>query len=184
MVMKDGTRKIASYSIILLLFAWQNAMATKVYQWTDEEGITHFSDVPPAGIENTDTREIDFVDYAENVPSDDEYSIINQLERMTEWRRQASEDRMARKQLQMEEQRLADERQSYRFNLPSSSSVVYPAASSYLYPYSYYPGRFSYYKKRSFRGFSAGFHDRGFSAGFGHRSPPRKLRHYKAGPGF
>ena len=183
MLMKTQVWKVVPFLTILVLVAGQDAMAARVYQWTDEEGVTHFSDVPPANVENLDTREIDFVDYAENGTAADEFSIINQLERMTEWRRQTAEERLAKKQLQLEEQRVADERESSRFNVPSSSSVIYPS-TSYISPYNYYPERFSYHKRRSFRGFSIGFQGGGFNTGFTHHSPSRKLHHYKAGPGF
>lgn len=177
--------KILSVLLSLTLFAWQHAGATTVYQWTDEEGVVHFSDVPPLDVDSRETQEIDFVDYVDNRETADEYSIINQLERMTEWRKQLSEERMAKKQLQLEEQRLAEERQSYRYN-PGTTSAVYPS-SSYIYPYAGYTGGFSHYKKRRFQrfpGFHGGFRRGGFSGGFKSHTPNFKLRRYKAGSGF
>lgn len=187
--MKNRFSKIVPALLPIALFAWQDAVATTVYQWTDEEGMVHFSDVPPADVDKLDTREIDFAEYAEYDAADDEYSVINQLERMTEWRRQISEERMARKQLQLEEQRMAEEQNNYRFNT-ASRSVVYPS-TSHIFPYSPHAGHFSHHKKRRFHGFSrhhggfsAGFNKGGFNKGFRHSTPNFKLRNYKAGPGL
>jgi hypothetical protein len=123
-------------------FFGQQAMAAKIYQWTDEEGVVHFSDSPPHTGITREIREMEFVTYAEEGKDTDEYSIINQLERMAEWRRQTEEERLARKQLQLEEKRLAQERNSYRLNAGLNTRIYYPITY-----YSPYPGYFGGYNK-------------------------------------
>ena len=91
------------------MFFNQNVTAAKVYQWTDADGVVHFSDVPPADSAVTATREILFDDFAENGSNQEKYSIIDQANVMAAWRRQLTEDRLAVKRLQLEEQHLAQE---------------------------------------------------------------------------
>lgn len=131
------------FIISLIFFANQNAMAGKVYQWTDGEGVVHFSDMPPSDSTPVEVQEIDLVSYAGNDTDPDEYSIINQLERMSERRRQNTEERLAIKRLQLEEQRLAQEMENRRYDVISSTPRYAPFTYSYVYsrPYNYYPRR-------------------------------------------
>jgi hypothetical protein len=46
----------------------QDVMAAKIYQWTDEEGVVQFSDVPPGDNTSTEIHEINFNSYAANIP--------------------------------------------------------------------------------------------------------------------
>jgi hypothetical protein len=123
--------------LTMLLLASQDVMATKVFQWTDEEGVVHFSDTPPAGNQSPEVEELNFVDYTDEETVTDEYSIVNQLERMTEWRRQTTEERLAKKKLELEEKRLAQEqeRDAYQLNSVSPREYYQPA---YYYPYPMY----------------------------------------------
>ena len=176
--------KISRTTCLMLaaaLFASQNAMAAKIYQWTDEEGIVHFSDTPPNGNNALEIQEMEYATYAMEDSDPDEYSIINQLERMTEWRRQSEEERLARKQLQLEEQRLAQERNSYRYNAGVSTQAYYP--STYYYPYT---GQFGGYNKWHINRwpghhFDKGKRSHGDSTA---KSSNFKLERYKAGSGF
>ena len=139
--------------LAMALLASQQAMAQKVYQWTDAEGVVHYSDTPPPGDAAPVVNEIVLFDYPGNDADSDEYSIVNQLERMTAWRRQAEEDQRAWKQLELEEERLAQERQSYQPVAEVSTDTYDPA---FYYPYTYYPrvyhypyaGNFPRYMKR------------------------------------
>ena len=74
--------------IFLTFLVNQNAIAGKVYQWTDEEGLMHFSDIAPVDQTPVEIQEIDLVSYTESDAYTDEYSIVNQLDRMSERRRQ------------------------------------------------------------------------------------------------
>ena len=124
--------------LTLALLASQQAMALKVYQWTDEEGVVHYSDTPPPGEAPSAINEIEMVNMTGNGAASDEYSIVNQLERMIAWRRQAEEDQRAWKQLELEEERLALEREASR----QAAAVI---STDTYYPYSYYPRAYSYY---------------------------------------
>lgn len=165
----------------MVLLVSQDAMAAKIYQWTDEEGVVHFSDVPPSDNASIEIQEINFVNYAANESNPDEYSIVNQLERMSEWRRRTEEERLARKQLQLEEKRLAQEMNSYRLIDPPSTRVYYP--SVYYYPN---PGYFSGYGN----GYGHPMPGHHFGSGNGNHgnstggSPQYKLHQYKVGSRF
>src|SRR3972149_3225630 len=178
--MNIGNIQITYLILGMALLASQDAMAAKIYQWTDEEGVVQYSDVPPGDNTSTEIKEINFNSYAANDIDPDEYSIVNQLERMAEWRRQTEEERLARKQLQLEEQRLAQERNSYRLINPYSTRAYYP--STYYYPY---PGNFGAYNK--WHGNHWGGH---FGSGHGNHgnftnSPPQYLLdQYKVGSRF
>lgn len=131
--MYNSTSRFSFLILAAALLAGQNAMATKVYQWTDNEGVVHFSDVPPKDDPSADIQEMEFVNFEDNGSDPDHYSISNQLQRMAEWRRQISEERLARKQLQLEEQRIAQERNANSYN--DDPRVNYQAA---YYPYPVY----------------------------------------------
>ena len=119
----------------MALLASQNALAGKVYQWMDEDGVVQFSDVAPENIATVDIREININVVNDTNADPDEYSIINQLDRMAERRRQSTEERLALKRLQIEEMRVAQET---RQTLVTSSSRYDPYIYSYTQPYDYY----------------------------------------------
>ena len=131
--MKSRTAQISCLTLAAALLAGQNALSATVYQWTDEAGVVHFSDTPPKGNESLEIQEMEYVTYARSDTANDEYSIMNQLERMSEWRRQTEDERMARKQFQLEEKRLAQESHANRYNnnLPSRTTYSQPV---YYYP--------------------------------------------------
>jgi len=170
MIMNFGFIHTACFMLSMALLASQGAMALTVYQWTDEEGVVHYSDTPPPAPEeaSSEVNEIEVADVPANAAAANEYSIVNQLERMTAWRRQAEEDRRAWKQLQLEEQRLDQEQQSYQPTADTSSDIYYPY--SYI-PYNYYPR--GYYRSypgtfpRHTNGRGHNFPDKDF--GLGHR---------------
>ena len=140
--MSFRNKLIPLFIISMVFLANQNAMAGKVYQWTDEEGVVHFSDIAPADQVPAEVQVIDLVSYAESDVDTDEYSIVNQLERMAERRRQNTEERLAIKKVQLEEQRLAQEMDSRQYNV-ISAPVYNPFAYTYAYsqPYIYYQRR-------------------------------------------
>ena len=119
------------------------AEAGKIYRWTDEDGIVHYSDVPPADTTLSGTQEIKLDLFDENSVDPDFYSIINQVDRMAERRRQLTEERLAIKRLQLEEKRLANEREINQLNEiisaqddGSQSLYYYPSPKYFNYPYS------------------------------------------------
>ncbi len=174
-------KRLTPLILVTALFINQDAIAAKVYQWTDEEGVVHFSDVPPSDNTATEIQEINFISYAANESDPDEYSIVNQLERMAEWRRQTEEERLARKELQLEEKRLAQERNSYQLIERPVTQVYYPSAYYYSNP-----GYFSGYG--NWRGNPMPGHHFG-SGNENHEnltdsSPQYKLNQYKVGSRF
>jgi hypothetical protein len=166
--------------LTMAMLVSQNAMALKVFQWTDEEGVVHYSDTPPQ--ENNavpDINEFEVVDYTGNNADSDKYSIINQLETMTEWRRQAEADQRAWKQLELEEERLAQEQEAAEAVAETSTDDTYylpgyfPRAYYHPYPVNY-PGntkrrghhltdnQFTIGKNGRIGKFSPGFNQPGF----------------------
>ena len=91
------------------VFISQIAAAATVYQWTDADGVVHFSDEPPADSLTNATREINFDEFADTASSLEKYSIIEQADLMAEWRRQNSEDHQALKRLELEEKHMDQE---------------------------------------------------------------------------
>jgi len=136
----------------LVFLASQNATAGKVYQWTDEEGVVHYSDVLPAGDTTiTDTREINIDIYADDNVDPDRYSVINQADRMAERRRKVTEERLAKKRLQLEEKRLALAQEQIQQNEVYSEqgryqSVYYP---TYQQPYYFYQPRLAHHQRNA-----------------------------------
>lgn len=180
-MMKSRMNTICSLFLTVILLNAGPAMAAKIYQWTDDEGVVHFSDTPPATGAPADIQEIEYMTFASEHVDSDEYSIINQLERMAEWRRQTEEERLAQRQLQLEEKRLAREQNSYRLNAGVSTSSYYPA--TYYYPP--YGGYFGGYNKGHGHFWPGHFPGKNFG-GHGNNnannSSNTKLDHYKAGP--
>ena len=120
------------------LYISQNVVAATVYQWTDADGIVHFSDAPPADAAVTTTREILLDDFTENVSSPEKYSIIDQADIMAAWRQQLTEDRLAVKRMQLEERNLAQELELNRLQAEQQLdgySESYPHYFVYPQPY-------------------------------------------------
>ncbi len=132
-------------SMILILATVVPATAATVYQWTDAEGVVHFSDVPPADQTITEAQELEYPVYAETIANPEDYSIINQLETMTEWRRQITEERLAQRELELEAKRIANEKHANRYNVIEQGlyyrpqQVYYPSYPVY-YPYPHHGG--------------------------------------------
>ena len=148
MIMNNSISRTACLMLVLALLASPEAMAVKVYQWTDEEGVVQFSDTPPQNDAAGDLSESELVNYDGENADSDKYSIVNQLEQMTAWRRQAEEDRRAWKQLQLEEERLAQERQSYQASADAGTNTYYlPAYYPRVYSFPY-PVNFPQHTKR------------------------------------
>ena len=157
--------------ISLTFLVNQNAIAGKVYQWTDEEGLMHFSDIAPVDQTPVEIQEIDLVSYTESDAYTDEYSIVNQLDRMSERRRQNTEERLAIKRLQLEEQRLAQEKESRRYDVISTSQYI-PFTYSYAYSQPYYYRRRTFYNQPGYISYPS------IRAHQGRFHQPQSNRHY------
>ncbi len=107
--MRSRNRIISLLVLILGSLGYQSILAGTVYQWTDEAGNINFSDVPPADSVATETHEFVIEQAPDSNVDYEQYSIINQVEIMAEWRRQLTDERLAKKQLYLEEKRLEHE---------------------------------------------------------------------------
>ena len=104
--MQATTRTILG--ILLLLPAVATAGA--VYTWTDDDGVTHFSETPPEDV-TIETRriEIDTPPAVQSPVTDDHFSVINQAQRMQQSRRENERARTERLQAEAEARRAAAE---------------------------------------------------------------------------
>ena len=112
-------------------------MAATVYQWTDEDGNINFSDVPPADSTVTETHEFIIKQAAVNNVDYEQYSIINQAELMAEWRRELVDERLAKKQLYLEEKRLRHELELSEREQDYADGYGYGSRVYYDNPYQY-----------------------------------------------
>ena len=89
------------------------AAATKVYRWVDENGVTHFSQMPPGllvtGVSQQTLRDTRPSDYD---PEQDIYGIEAHAERMQQLRDERKEKRQAR--LEREREALKQQAVQYR----------------------------------------------------------------------
>jgi len=83
-----------------------------VYTWVDEQGVTHFSDAPPAWAKgnDSDTTEVDTIAMPQGFPAavdpeEDYFSITNQWKRMQEELLERERLALQREQLEIERNR-------------------------------------------------------------------------------
>ncbi len=88
----------------ILLLAPTAPAAGPVYQWTDAEGVTHFSEVPPV-IAGPEVTRFELEPPPPASMADDYYSVINQARRMEQRRLQAADLRIRQLQAQAEADR-------------------------------------------------------------------------------
>jgi len=73
---------ILTVGTLLLLSAWATgANASEIYQWTDEDGVVHFSDTTPENGAVVITLRVQGENPPDYDPLEDPYSIRNQAER-------------------------------------------------------------------------------------------------------
>lgn len=140
------------------MFACRYGHATTVYQWTDTEGVVHFSDVAPAQNGATETRKINLSDFNKTTPARHTYSIIEQANIMAKWRKQAEAQWLARKRLDLEQQRLTEEIEANRQkNKDSSRDELQSLPYYYMFPravnYRYQERRYDRPRFRNSSGF-------------------------------
>jgi len=136
--MHSRYRMISLFILVISCFGSQNILAGTIYQWTDEAGNVNFSDVPPSGSVATETREISINQRDPDNVDFEKYSIINQLEQMIAWRRQLAEERLAEKMIDLEEKRLAHERELQLEIIKRNEAIAadeYASRSYYFAPY-------------------------------------------------
>ena len=129
--------KTALMSLIILssIVAIPDGNSATVYQWTDEDGIVHFSDTAPPADNSIETREIKFDSFDNGASHPEKYSIIEQANIMAEWRRQETEQRIALQKLALEKQRLNQEMELNRQNDQYTVQDGYqPGLHYYVFP--------------------------------------------------
>ncbi len=73
---------ILTVGALVLLSAWATgANASEIYQWTDEDGVVHFSDTTPENGAVVITLRVQATNPSEYDPLEDPYSIRNQATR-------------------------------------------------------------------------------------------------------
>ena len=81
----------------LLMFGFANA--SDIYQWVDEDGVTHFSDTPPEDGAASRTLHLNATNPPDYDPTADPYSIANQAKRMNKkWSELADEKERRREE--------------------------------------------------------------------------------------
>ncbi len=140
-----------TFILASLMLVALGSQAAAIYQWQDADGVTHFSDAPPAKTDaaselNSFELETDFPDVQD--PEENYYSISQQWER-------AKEDRLAREQLKLEREKLRTTRLQQQQNVQLASEeprrtyfpVFSPAFNSrFVNPRLFnqqFPGRFN-----------------------------------------
>lgn len=125
---------------LAVIVTGQAALAGEAYTWTDEEGTTHFSEVPP-GDPARPAEAIELLPPTEAKPiGDDYYSVINQANRMQERRLERERHEAERRQAEAEALKARAEAEAMR-DRPEQDYT--PAAPRYYpgYPlYGYRPG--------------------------------------------
>lgn len=128
-----------STSYLVILLAVSTGSAGPVYTWIDRNGITHFSDTPPAA----DNFEVSLIEVlpppAAGQPRDpDYYSVIRQAERMQAQRLRSERARAERLRAQAEAERARADALAAQ---QQADVQVETAAAPYFYPYWPHHGR-------------------------------------------
>lgn len=155
--MKTKNLLLSLAIISTAMFACGHGNATTVYQWTDANGVVHFSDVAPHQNGVTETRTINFEDHKKSTPTPHTYSIIDQANIIAAWNKQADEQWLARKRLELDQQRLAEETEANRQeNKIGNRNELQSLPYYYVFPstvnYRYRERRYGYRLHRRFSG--------------------------------
>jgi Domain of unknown function (DUF4124) len=126
---------ILTVAALLLLSTWTTtATASEIYQWTDEDGVVHFSDTTPENGAVVTTLRVQATNPAEYDPTEDPYSIRNQATRTnSSW----TELEKAREERQ--EKRREEAEQNLRYAPAPYDPYLYYSRPAY-YPF-IHPGR-------------------------------------------
>lgn len=137
-----------------------SAVAGEVYRWVDEDGVVHFSDLPPAvDVRTAESIEIPaFAPPARNV-AEDYYSVTNQLRRMREQRLALEK---ARRDARLAERELALKEQAMSLQSWHAPNRSWPYGTTYVYrghyPYRLYRIPYSHSPRHHYRAPRLGLH--------------------------
>lgn len=128
--------KLSVFSTLcLVVLSAQNAHAATVYQWTDEEGVTHYSDAPPSRELNTYAREIEFESFTDR-DNTEEIQTMNELsDSLAERRKLIEDERLVRKSMALEEKRLELEFENAQLENRNDRSYYLPYSYLYGHPH-------------------------------------------------
>ncbi len=78
----NGEKSLSATLLLGFALAAGPAAATEIFQWVDENGVTHFSDTPPGDSREARSLHLNASTPADYDPATDPYSIANQAKRM------------------------------------------------------------------------------------------------------
>lgn len=95
-----------------------SAADADIYQWVDQEGVTHFSDAAPAvGTTQVVAKPVNIrQDYTEANPDEDYYSIVNQSRRLQAQRAEKDALALQKEQMRIEWYRAKQEARAAELN--------------------------------------------------------------------
>ena len=116
--------------VFLIVVSSTNISASQIYQWVDENGVSHFSQQPPA----KDTRNVSTKTIRDTAPNaggqaEDIYDTKAHEERMAEWREQ-------REQQRQDARNRKDQQATQQISYPQPESY---GRRPYIYPPIYRP---------------------------------------------
>jgi len=123
---------ILTVAVLLLSACAASANASEIYQWTDEDGVLHFSDTVPGDGAVVTTLRVQASNPRDYDPLEDPYSIRNQAERTNATWAELEKAREAREEKRREEA----ERSSRYAPVPYDPYLYYsrPAYFSFARP--------------------------------------------------
>ena len=98
----NGEKNLLAMTLSLILMVG-TADAAEIYQWVDEEGVTHFSDTPPDNGTAAESLHVNSTNPPGYDPETDPYSIANQAKRMNEKWSELAEEKERRAERRREE---------------------------------------------------------------------------------
>jgi len=126
-------KPILTVAVLVLLSAWTfTANASEIYQWTDEDGVVHFSDITPENGAVVITLRIQATNAPGYDPIDERYSIHNQAERTN-----AAWTELEKAREEREEKRRQDAERNIRYTPAPYDPYLYyyrPAYFSFAHP--------------------------------------------------
>lgn len=110
-------------ALLALLVGSSAALATEVYHWVDENGVSHFSqNAPPADVDGVKKMTLEDTTPPDYDPDEDRYNVAEQEKRMASMRDEMQEKRDAereRRRKAAEQQPVVQYQQSYPYGYPS-----------------------------------------------------------------
>ena len=125
----------------LAAFSMTHAIATPVFTWVDQDGVTHFSESPPedASVESFQIN-LEQAPAAGPAQDDDYFSVVNQAGRMEKSRLENEKVRTERLQAEAAARQAATANQPRSASNYNDTNRYYPVYPYYGYRPGYHPG--------------------------------------------